>query len=85
MPSRDDLYILPDSPGLVKHFFEVLLTNPNRLLSVIPGLPQRLLYYKLYLFTLSREFYKEIRISCLISMEPCINFVHIKNIMQRAI
>ena len=24
MPSRDDLYILPDSFGLVKHFFEVL-------------------------------------------------------------
>ncbi|WP_276835903.1 hypothetical protein, partial [Megasphaera stantonii] len=24
MPSRDDLYILPDSSGLVKHFFEVL-------------------------------------------------------------
>ena len=63
MPSRDDLYILPDSPGLVKHFFEVLLTIPKQLLFVISGLPQRLLYYKLYLFTLSREIYKEICIT----------------------
>ena len=74
MPSRDDLYILPDSSGLVKHFFEVLLTIPKQLLFVISGLPQRLLYYKLYLFTLSREFYKEIGIPCFILIECCINF-----------